>query len=89
VSESLLLGLTDLHNNTRIPVGDLKPKRSPRKHNNEDDGTEVEDRGTVKSKADRLVAKKKKEIAGRFDEFGNEILQPPPAAKPALGKSKR
>lgn len=85
VSESLLLGLTDLRNNTRIPVGDLKPKRSPRKPNNEDDGTEVEDRNTVKSKADRLVSKKKKEIAGKYDEFGHEILQVPPASK---GKGK-
>ena len=73
-AKNLLVTLSDAKHNYRIPL--QRGGNTPRRDDNEDDGDELEDRGTIKNKAERLVAKKKREEAARFDEFGNEIIQP-------------
>ena len=48
----------------------------------------VEDRGEIKARAERLVARRKKELAARFDEYGNEIIRAPTPAPAAPGGGK-
>mmetsp|Transcript_47860 Transcript_47860/g.109119 ORF Transcript_47860/g.109119 Transcript_47860/m.109119 type:complete len:735 (+) Transcript_47860:54-2258(+) len=86
LSRELHVGLTDLVNNYRIPMDlhEAERRTSPRR---EDDGLELEDRAAIKWKADKLVARRKKEQANRFDEYGNEIA--PPAAPAKLGGKKK
>ena len=50
----------------------------------------VEDRAEIKARADRLVARRRKELAARFDEYGNEIARPAaiPPSVAATGVSK-
>lgn len=72
--KNLIVTLSDAKHNYRIPLtrGNVTPRRT-----DEDDDTEdLEDRSTLKMKADRLVTRKKREEAARFDEFGNEIIPP-------------
>jgi len=85
LSLQLHVGLTDLANNFRVPIdgshGD--DRRSPRRA--DDEGAELEDRSAIKSKAERMVARKRRELAARFDEFGNprdEGPAPPPPPPP-------
>jgi len=75
ISNNLLLGLVDLQHNFRIPMDHRDERRTPRR-TDEDDDAELEDRGTIKVKSERLVARRRREQAAKFDEFGNEILQP-------------
>lgn len=81
VSDNLLLGLVDLQNNMRIPT-EPRRQRSPRRE--DDDAEDIEDRNTIKSKAERLVKREEKK-KNQVDEFGVEIV-PPPKAK---GKKKK
>ena len=73
-AKNLKVTLADAKHNYRIPLH--RGGNTPRRDDNEDDGADFEDRGTIKNKAERFVARKKREEAARFDEFGNEIIQP-------------
>mmetsp|Transcript_11537 Transcript_11537/g.39794 ORF Transcript_11537/g.39794 Transcript_11537/m.39794 type:complete len:384 (+) Transcript_11537:1273-2424(+) len=66
------VGLIDLKNNYRLPLS--RVNRSPRRAQEEDDHAETDDRNAIKLKSERIVARKKRELASRFDEFGNEIV---------------
>eukprot|EP00960_Hanusia_phi_P035672 751856-Hanusia_phi.AAC.8 len=65
------VGLIDLKNNYRLPLS--RVNRSPRRTHDEEDQADTDDRNAIKMKSERIVARKKKELASRFDEFGNEI----------------
>ena len=73
-AKNLRVTLADAKHNCRIPL--QRGGNTPRRDDNEDDGEGLDDRGTIKNKAERFVARKKREEAARFDEFGNEIIQP-------------
>lgn len=71
-SANLKVTLDEAQHNMRIPMS--RGRTTPRRTDDDDDDEDLEDRGSIKNKAERLVAKKKREEAARFDEFGNEII---------------
>ena len=73
--KNLIVSLSDAKHNFRIPL--TRGNHTPRRTDEDDDTEDLEDRSTLKMKADRLVTRKKREEAARFDEFRNEIIPPP------------
>ena len=71
-AKNLLITLEDAEHNYRISM--TRGGLTPRRNDENDDDEDLDDRGTIKNKAERLVARKKREEASRLDEYGNEIV---------------
>ena len=69
------VALSDAEYNYRLPL--TKVSTTPRRTDEDDNDEDLEDSHTLKVKADRLVAKKKREIAAMYDEFGNLRVEVP------------
>lgn len=71
-TKNLHITLEHAEYNNRISM--TRSGTTPRRNDEDDDDQDLDDRSTIKNKAERLVAKKKKEEASRFDEFGMAII---------------
>ena len=72
-AKNLKVTLSDAKHNLRVAL-QRGSGLTPRRTDDEDDDYDLEDRSTIKNKCDRLVAKKKREYAALFDEFGNPVM---------------
>jgi len=72
-AKNLKVTLSDAKHNLRVAL-QRDSGVTPRRTDDEDDDYDLEDRSTIKNKCDRLVAKKKREYAALFDEFGNPVM---------------